>query len=113
MDKRIEVNLMRIEDCIAKLGRSKFPTMDVIRQCSGQFFSNGETPVVYSFNAWFGNFLKRNGMPFRITELRVTRILKMTMVIQQPHSDGVQAHNTALQSTANPLRGLSAAELGR
>ena len=41
------------------------------------------------------------------------QLLKMTKVIQQLHPDGVSAHNTALQPTANPLRGLSAAELGR
>ena len=37
----------------------------------------------------------------------------MITVIQLLHPGDVYAHNTALQPTANPLRGLSAAELGR
>ena len=37
----------------------------------------------------------------------------MITVIRQLHSGGLYAHNPALQPTANPLRGLSAAELGR
>ena len=69
MDERIEISLTRIANCIEAPGRDEFTTAEVIRQYSGRFCSNLETPVVYSINAQFGKLLKRNETRLRIVEI--------------------------------------------
>ena len=60
MDEVIEVSLDRIKAIIQTLNAEQFSTGDVIREYTGGFFSNKNTPAYYSFNAQFGKLLKRN-----------------------------------------------------
>ncbi|MDO9041615.1 MAG: hypothetical protein Q7U64_04610 [Desulfocapsaceae bacterium] len=69
LDERIEVSLSRIEAIINSFRGNTFTTADVLRQYSGGFYSNIDTPAVYSFNAQFGKILKRNESVLNISEV--------------------------------------------
>ena len=71
MDEKIEVSLSRIETIIGSFrGKVSFKTSDVVREYSGGFYSNVDTPAAYSFNAQFGKLLKRNADALKISEVK-------------------------------------------
>ncbi len=70
MDEKIEVSLSRIETIIDSLRGNTFKTSDVVREYSGGFYSNIDTPAAYSFNAQFGKLLKRNVDVLKISEVK-------------------------------------------
>ena len=70
MDEKIKVSLSRIETIIDSLRGNTFKTSDVVREYSGGFYSNIDTPAAYSFNAQFGKLLKRNADVLKISEVK-------------------------------------------
>lgn len=70
MDEYIEVSLERIQNIIDSFNGQEFETTQVLKNYSGCFYSNKDTPAYYSFNAQFGKLLKRNMDQLNITEIR-------------------------------------------
>ncbi|MGF1734198.1 hypothetical protein [Photobacterium satsumensis] len=70
MKENIEVSLERIQKIIESYNEKEFMTAEVIRDYSGGFYSNKDTPAYYSFNAQFGKLLKRNELSLRIVEVQ-------------------------------------------
>lgn len=71
MEEQIAVSLDRIKIIIEKMDRP-FTTADILREYSGGFHSNIDTPAFYSFNSQFGKLLKRNECKLKIKETRST-----------------------------------------
>lgn len=70
MKENIEVSLERIQQIVESYNEKEFMTAEVIRDYSGGFYSNKDTPAYYSFNAQFGKLLKRNELSLRIVEVQ-------------------------------------------
>jgi hypothetical protein len=69
MDEQIKVSLYRITTIINEKMNNTFTTADILREYSGGFYSNIDTPASYSFNAQFGKLLKRNEKKLQIKEV--------------------------------------------
>lgn len=69
MQDFIRVDLQRLQQIIDGYCGGEFYTADIIRAYSGGFYSNRNTPACYSFNAQFGQLLKRNENQLGIMEI--------------------------------------------
>lgn len=69
MNEKIEVSIERVQEIIDTFNGQEFKTIDVIKEYSGGFYSNKNTPAYYSFNAQFGKLLKRNEANLNIFEV--------------------------------------------